>query len=190
MNHIMLQRHQVTVTKHHSKELKWRSATCRFLLYWQGHLLTSIMAYNIKQGWADPACYKFPNGSAASCRAGTRHNMTILWWFPSSKFQLAPRDASCTNTWASTTASLMKYTPWNQHSAGLSVTRKSGLWFNIKTRFPGIGIPIMKIRRSSDHLIFIMGIPKLVRSHLYIESGSNSDKQPLCWWMQMCWLQK
>ena len=29
---------------------------------------------------------------------------------------------------------------------------------NIKTVFPGVGIPIIKMRRSSDRLIFIMGI--------------------------------
>ena len=40
-----------------------------------------------------------------------------------------------------------------------------------KTILPGcIEIPIMKIRRSSDSLIFIMGIPILVRRHLYIET--------------------
>ena len=35
---------------------------------------------------------------------------------------------------------------------------------------PPMGISIMKIRRSSDRLIFIMGIPILVRRHLYIET--------------------
>ena len=34
--------------------------------------------------------------------------------------------------------------------------------------FPGIGVPIIKTRQSWDHL-FIMGIPILVRWHLYIE---------------------
>ena len=34
---------------------------------------------------------------------------------------------------------------------------------NMNTIFPGIGIPIVKIRRSWDRLIFLMGIPILVR---------------------------
>ena len=44
-----------------------------------------------------------------------------------------------------------------------------GTHFNIKTVIPGMRIPILKIRRSRDHLIFNMGIPLLVRQHLYIE---------------------
>ena len=36
---------------------------------------------------------------------------------------------------------------------------------NIKAVFPDIGIPIIKIRRSWDRLIFIIGIPILVRGH-------------------------
>ena len=36
------------------------------------------------------------------------------------------------------------------------------------------GFPILKIRRSLDHLIFNMGIPILVRWHLYIETGPRS----------------
>ena len=32
-----------------------------------------------------------------------------------------------------------------------------------------MGIPMLKIRRSRDHLIFNMGIPILVRWHIYIE---------------------
>ena len=35
--------------------------------------------------------------------------------------------------------------------------------------FPGMGIPMLKIRRSQDRLIFNMGIPILARQHLYIE---------------------
>ena len=35
---------------------------------------------------------------------------------------------------------------------------------------PGIGIPIIRIRRSLDRLIFIMGITVLVRHQLYIET--------------------
>ena len=36
---------------------------------------------------------------------------------------------------------------------------------------PGIGIPMLKIRRSRDRLIFNIGIPILVRRHLYIETA-------------------
>ena len=39
----------------------------------------------------------------------------------------------------------------------------------IKTVFPGMGIPMLKIRRSRDRLIFNMGIPILIRRHHYIE---------------------
>ena len=47
--------------------------------------------------------------------------------------------------------------------------------FNIKTVFPGKGIPMLKIRRSWVRLIFSMGIPILVRRHLYIiETGPCS----------------
>ena len=35
----------------------------------------------------------------------------------------------------------------------------------------GIGASIIKIRRSHDRLIFIMGIPILITRHLYIETG-------------------
>ena len=42
---------------------------------------------------------------------------------------------------------------------------------NIKTIFPGMGIPMLKIRRSRDRLIFNMGIPILVRWHLHIETA-------------------
>ena len=41
---------------------------------------------------------------------------------------------------------------------------------NIRTIFPGMGISIIKIRRSWDRLIFIMGIPMLVKRHLYTET--------------------
>ena len=41
----------------------------------------------------------------------------------------------------------------------------SGELFNIKTLFLSIRIPIIKIRRSWDCLIFIMAIPSQVRQH-------------------------
>ena len=34
-------------------------------------------------------------------------------------------------------------------------------------------IPVLKIKRSRDHLMFNMGIPILVRRHLYIETPPN-----------------
>ena len=49
--------------------------------------------------------------------------------------------------------------------------RLSGPCFNINTVFPGMGIPMVKKRRSRDRLIFIMGIFILVRPHLYIGTG-------------------
>ena len=42
---------------------------------------------------------------------------------------------------------------------------------NTKTVFPGMVIPIIKIRRSSDRLIFILGINILVRRRPYIETA-------------------
>ena len=51
---------------------------------------------------------------------------------------------------------------------------ESGPGFNIKTFFPGIGIPIIKRRRSWDRLLFIMGIPILARQHLYIVTAPCS----------------
>ena len=45
------------------------------------------------------------------------------------------------------------------------------LHLNIKTFFPGMGIPMLKIRQSQECLIFNMWIPLLVRRHLYIETG-------------------
>ena len=41
---------------------------------------------------------------------------------------------------------------------------------NIKTAFPRYGDSHLKIRRSRDRLIFNMGIPILVRRHLYFET--------------------
>ena len=41
----------------------------------------------------------------------------------------------------------------------------------IKTVFPGIGIPMLRIRRSRNRLILNMGIPILVRRHLYVEAA-------------------
>ena len=47
--------------------------------------------------------------------------------------------------------------------------RYVSILFNVKTVFPRYRIPVLKIRRSWDHLIFNLGITILVRWHLYIE---------------------
>ena len=44
---------------------------------------------------------------------------------------------------------------------------------NIKTVFPDMGIPMLKIRQSWDRLIFNMGIHTLVRWYLYIEMAPS-----------------
>ena len=56
----------------------------------------------------------------------------------------------------------------DQHLGLVSISRPS---------FSGMGIPMLKIRRSRHRLIFNMGIPILVRWHLYSETaprGSNT----------------
>ena len=47
----------------------------------------------------------------------------------------------------------------------------------IKTFFPGMGIPILKIRWLQNRLIFNMGIPILIKCHLYLESPSEEDRE-------------
>ena len=52
----------------------------------------------------------------------------------------------------------------------------SGIWHNWSTiwapsQYKGMGTPMLKIRRSRDRLILNMGIPILVRWHIYIEMG-------------------
>ena len=49
--------------------------------------------------------------------------------------------------------------------------KRPGSRLNIEIIFPGLQVFIVKLRRSWNHLIFIMGISILVRWHLYIESG-------------------
>ena len=46
-----------------------------------------------------------------------------------------------------------------------------GPYLNVRPSFPGMGIPMLKIRRSQDRLIFNMGLPILVRRHLYIKTA-------------------
>ena len=64
-----------------------------------------------------------------------------------------------------------------QHGNAFCITghlwgESTGLCLNIKTIFLRYGISMLKVRRSRDRLIFNMGIPILVRRHLYIETAS------------------
>ena len=54
---------------------------------------------------------------------------------------------------------------------------------NIKTVFPRYGDSHVKIRLSRDRLIFNMGIPILVRQHLYIETAPWSPHDNGLKWM-------
>ena len=56
--------------------------------------------------------------------------------------------------------------------------RRPGPSPNITAVFPGMGIPMLKIRRSPDRFIFNMGIPILVRWHLYSETASWIQSVP------------
>ena len=53
----------------------------------------------------------------------------------------------------------------------INVTWQSGPHLNIKTIFSGTWNSIIKIRQSWDHVIFIIGIPILLRWHPYIGTG-------------------
>ena len=65
--------------------------------------------------------------------------------------------------------------------------KDSGARFNIKTVFPRYGIPILKIRRSWDRLIFNIGIPILVRWHLNNEMAPRYPSQSITWLLMMWW---
>ena len=52
------------------------------------------------------------------------------------------------------------------HMPGFSVP---GPLLNINTVFPDMKIPVLKIRRSRDPLVFNLGIPILVKRRLYID---------------------
>ena len=55
--------------------------------------------------------------------------------------------------------------------------------FQYKDRLSQVWIPMLMIRRSRDRLIFKMGIPILVRRHLYIETPPRFP-QNVCY---QCW---
>ena len=63
-----------------------------------------------------------------------------------------------------------------------AVQVRTGFCFNMKTIFPSLDIPIIKIRCLSiflwswDHLIFIIRIPILIRQHHYIEMALRCQK--------------
>ena len=57
---------------------------------------------------------------------------------------------------------------------------------SLKTVFPGMDISIIKIRRSWDHLIFVMGISILVKRHIYIETGPWRATRILFHWPMYC----
>ena len=50
----------------------------------------------------------------------------------------------------------------------------SGLRLNINTVFPCMGIPLLKIRRSRNRLIFNMEIPIQVRWHIYVDTAPEA----------------
>ena len=56
---------------------------------------------------------------------------------------------------------------------GLLWGKYTGPCLNIKTVFSSMGIPMLKMRRPQDRLIFSMGIPLLVRRHPYTETASR-----------------
>ena len=62
---------------------------------------------------------------------------------------------------------LKLYWDWN-------IRRELGPYHSIKTIFPRYGIPMLKSRRSWDRLIFNIGIPRLVRRHLFYGSGHET----------------
>ena len=62
---------------------------------------------------------------------------------------------------------------------------------SIKRCLTGLGIPMLKIRRSGDRLIFNMGIPIPGKDSLYTETGPRSHgiqeiKAPPDWLLQCC----
>ena len=58
----------------------------------------------------------------------------------------------------------------------------SELKFGGRLSFPGMGIPMLKIRWWQDCLTFNMGIPILVRWHLYIETAPRFTVFPVLVW--------
>ena len=59
--------------------------------------------------------------------------------------------------------------PWGNPMGTVSIFL--GLIWILKTIFPGMAIPVIKMRPWWDRLAFIMGYPLLVKWHLYIETA-------------------
>ena len=59
------------------------------------------------------------------------------------------------------------------------------LLFSIRTVFPDIGIPIIKIRQSWDHPILMLGIPTLARRQLHTELGPCPDSYEISAWVSV-----
>ena len=67
------------------------------------------------------------------------------------------------------------------YSLSDSTTHHQGLYSLRRRRLIGIGIPIINLRRSSDRLRFIMGIPIPVRRPIlltWINFNPSTDKKP------------
>ena len=79
----------------------------------------------------------------------------LLWYIPIKSLQLIWRLGTCR---------LFKITVTASHRI---------LWYVTRVTFPGMGIPMLKIRRSRDRLIFNIGIPIPVKKHLYIETAPS-----------------
>ena len=60
---------------------------------------------------------------------------------------------------------------------GISYTGKMSSLYWIRALSSQVWHLIIKIRRSHNHLIFIMGIPILIRQHLYIETPPTLNSQ-------------
>ena len=88
---------------------------------------------------------------------------TNLLTFQFLNYQLENGLITCYNMWVFTTCLA---------NDQLHLMEEPGPGLNIKIVLPGMGIPMLKIRQSRDHLTFNVGIPILVIWHLYTETAS------------------
>ena len=79
----------------------------------------------------------------------------------------------------------------NTHGTDLVPTEysclSSSLWI-WRPSLPGMGIPMLKIRRSQDRLIFNMGMPIQIRQHLYIEKAPRRFLFSFFHSIVACWI--
>ena len=68
--------------------------------------------------------------------------------------------------------------PWYARHIPWVSSVRPGPCLNIKTAFPGVRSPMLKIRWSLDSLIFNMGIPILIIRHFYIEMAPRDLLRP------------